>query len=1055
MIPENSITEVISAADIVREIENSGVSLRRSGATLKGCCPFHDENTPSFIVYPNTQSFYCYGCATGGNVITFLMKKNNMEYIEAIRELAKRYGVDLNETKLSPKEVEKEGKKEVLRNIYKQAGIYYSKQLNGTAKEYALSRFNEDTLSIFKIGYASKQWHGLFDYLTKECGYKPEQLEKSELFRKNKNGEYFDFFRDRLIFPIFDLLGHIIAFSGRDLSMQDDVPKYLNSCETDLYKKKEVLYGMNFARAAIRKYDVCVVVEGNADVVKLHQLGVHNVVAACGTALSKEQIKIIERFTKNICLLYDCDAAGITATHRSAQLILEAGLDCSVIYLPKDENGQKRDPDNYINRKSEFRDIYTKYRKNYLLILAENKKDKCKDDPVYTSKTIKEICGLFYEKEDNEKAVLITELSKIIPSKSDWNKTIKELDREHNIVRKDKEVAGRTNEQNKSIERYSFYEQGNCYYFQHQKLEGVFFRGSNFVMQPLFHLASTYNAKRMYKLTNEFGYEIVIEFPQRDLISISAFKLKCESLGNFRFNAGEYGLEKIKGFLYEKTRTCFEITQLGWQKQGFWAWGNGSVSQGNFTPIDEFGIVQHNKENYYIPALSNFYNTDPSLFDFERKFTHNTGKVSLDEWLYKFAVVFGENALVGFSYYIATLFRDYIYSQFKFFPILNIFGPTGTGKSRMTFSMLQLFGTLPFGANLTNSTIAALADHVSKTSNAICHLEEYKNSIDYDKIEFLKGLWDGTGRSRMNMEKDRKKEVTAVDSGILLTGQEMPTADIALFNRVIFLSFTKDTFSDEETKELSELETLQREGLTQITNELLSYRTQFIENYKENLDLAHKELCKIVSNNGIESRLWQNWLVVIASFRTMHNIRPFPIVYEKMLHAVAPLIQRQHHKTKENNEISNFWDIFEYMVRTNVIDEAYHYKIYYEKNLKTDKYNSEGVKKVIAIDLKVALLEYSTQGKKSGQKVLPIDSIKYYLENSPEYLGIKSSRLRETTKNKNDKSEAVQLKNEKVQVSTHTVRCHYFDYERLNLDIEKSFELKEELNKQEDITLSS
>ena len=178
------------------------------------------------------------------------MKKNNLEYIDAIKELAQRYSIELKETELTPKEAEKEAKKDILRNIYKQAGVYYSKQLEGTAKEYALSRFKEDTLGIFKIGYASTQWHGLFDYLTKECGYKPEQLEKSELFRKNKNGEYYDFFRDRLMFPIFDHLGNIIAFSGRDLSLKDDVPKYINSSETDLYKKKEVLYGMNFARVA-------------------------------------------------------------------------------------------------------------------------------------------------------------------------------------------------------------------------------------------------------------------------------------------------------------------------------------------------------------------------------------------------------------------------------------------------------------------------------------------------------------------------------------------------------------------------------------------------------------------------------------------------------------------------------------------------------------------------------------------------------------------------------------------------------------------------------------
>jgi len=1040
MITPNSIETVISSADIVREVERAGVKLTRSGAILKGNCPFHDEKTASFTVYEKTQSFHCFGCGVGGNVVSFVMKKYNRSFVEAIRELAANYSITLEETKQEPKDVEKEKEITTFKEIYKRAAHYYTINLTDKHKEYALSRFSEKIISIFQIGYAPDEWQGLWNYLKNECKINESLLIKSDLFRQNKTGGYYDLFRGRLMFPIFNRMGEVIAFSGRDTSGLSDA-KYLNSSETLLYKKKETLLGLNFAIPAIRKYDVCIIVEGNADVVKLHQLGITNTVASCGTALSEEHIKIISRYTKNICLCFDSDKAGVDATHKSAIKIIEQGLNCSVLVI-SDDSSEKKDPDTYFKNQKHFAECYEQQRYNYLVILARAKQEKCIADPDSTAKIMLEICRLFYKKTEQERATLIEQLAKIIPTKALWNKTIKELDKETEAKEKQSEKAKRTDDQNSFIEKYGFYMKDNCYYFIFDK--GGPKMGSNFIMEPLFHLESTYAAKRLYKLTNIHGVTRVIEFPQKDLIALSAFRLRCESVGNFRFEGGELGLSKIKGYLYEKTLTCLEVVQLGWQRQGFWAWCNGSFHNNKFHEIDKYGIVNHEKENFYLPALSDFYKADQTLFDFERKFTHIPGEVLLDNWLVKFMHVYGENALIAFGFYVATLFRDYIFSQFKFFPILNIFGPKGTGKSQLAYSLLQLFGKLPGGPNMTNSTIASLADHVSKTSNAVCHIEEYKNSVEYEKVEFLKGLWDGTGRTRMNMDKDKKKEVTHVDCGIVLTGQEMPTADIALFSRVIFLSFNKTEFSDDEKQRFNDFETLQRKGLTHITNEILTFRELFIENFKKHFDAAHDEMKKLIDESAIETRLWRNWLIIVASIRTLYYGRGLPINYNLSLELIAPLIQRQHIQTKQNNEINVFWDIFEYMVTSGILENGYHFKIWNTQKLNTDKYNIETHTKVIAIDMKMVLPEYMKYGKQAGQKYIPASSLEYYLKNTNEFLGMKSCRFKVATKNLNDKSSQTRysIDSENAQHSTISKSCMHFDYDKLNLNVESEFEIE-------------
>ena len=283
-------------------------------------------------------------------------------------------------------------------------------------------------------------------------------------------------------------------------------------------------------------------------------------------------------------------------------------------------------------------------------------------------------------------------------------------------------------------------------------------------------------------------HEEFLELKQEDLIALAKFKQKIEGLGNFIWKGTEKELTKLKSYLYEKTETATEITQMGWQRAGFYAFGNGVFYDCHFIPADEFGIVRlKDKGNFYLPSSSSIYKNDPKLFTFEKQFVHlNLSSVTLTQFTEQLFKVYGDNGRVGFCFYLATLFRDVVTSTSAnhWFPILNLFGPKGSGKSELGHTLLSLFTISYTAPNIQNSTPSALNDTVAQSANALAHIDEYKNDIDPKMIEFLKGLWDGTGRTRMNMDLDKKKETTAVDSGIILSGQEMPTSDIALFTRL-------------------------------------------------------------------------------------------------------------------------------------------------------------------------------------------------------------------------------------------------------------------------------
>jgi DNA primase len=392
-IPSHIIDQIMQSSRI-EEVIGDFVQLKRAGSSLKGLSPFTDEKTPSFIVSPAKQIFKCFSTGKGGTVVTFLMEKEHFSYPEALRWLANRYNIEIpEETEPTAEEIADKNERDSLFIINEFAKNHFFHNLFETeeGKAVGLSYFEErgfrkDIVEKFQLGYCLN----VSDNFTKaalEKGYKLEYLEKVGL-TKTKDDRQFDFFRGRVIFPIQSITGRVLGFGGRTLFTDKKIAKYFNSPESIIYNKSEILYGLFFAKGAIVKYDECFLCEGYTDVISMHQAGIENVVSSSGTSLTKEQVKLVKRYTQNLTILYDGDAAGIKASFRGIDLILEEGMNVKVVLFPDGE-----DPDSFSKKSSSTElDQYIKdHRQDFITFKASILLKENGNDPLKKSDLIRDI----------------------------------------------------------------------------------------------------------------------------------------------------------------------------------------------------------------------------------------------------------------------------------------------------------------------------------------------------------------------------------------------------------------------------------------------------------------------------------------------------------------------------------------------------------------------------------------------------------------------------------------------------------------------------------------
>ncbi len=417
MIAQSTIDEIKNRIDIV-EVVGDFVQLKKSGSSYKALSPFTSEKTPSFYVVPSKGIFKCFSSGKGGDAITFVQEMDGLSYLEALKYLADKYGIEVQEEAQTDEQLAKQNKRESLFIVLNYASTYFEEVLTtheegqSIGQTYLTERkISDESVNKFKLGYSLNQWDGLYQKAL-EDGYSEELLEEAGLIVRKDNEKVYDRFRGRVIFPIQNITGKVVAFGARILTNDKKQPKYLNSPETELYHKSKVLYGLYQSKQAIRQHENCFIVEGYTDVIAMHQAGVENVVSSSGTALTEDQAKLIRRYSPNVTIIFDGDAAGIRASLRGIDILLENGLNVKAIVLPDGS-----DPDSLSKDlgTTAFQHFLVENEQDFIQFKTSMLLDETKGDPVKKAEVIRDIVSSISKIDDAiKRSLYIKECSNLL-----------------------------------------------------------------------------------------------------------------------------------------------------------------------------------------------------------------------------------------------------------------------------------------------------------------------------------------------------------------------------------------------------------------------------------------------------------------------------------------------------------------------------------------------------------------------------------------------------------------------------------------------------------------
>ena len=1004
MIKEQVIDKLnaLSIVDVVSEY----VTLKKSGVNYKGLCPFHGDKNPSFMVSPTKNICHCFSCGNGGNPIHFIMEQEKVDFPEACRILGKKYNIEVEEEKRerTPQEIEEQQKKESMAVIYGHVQRFYVERLHDKSPEalavmdYALKRWGKDTVEEMGLGYAPKGSQQLLDYIRK-TGLSLELCKEAGLIAVDEeSGREYAFFRDRLMIPVRDRWGNVINYTARTLSADKDVSKYINGRESLIFHKSEVLFGLDTAMKIGAREELFYIVEGGPDVIKMQEIGVMNTVAPLGTALTKEHLALLKRFHPKLCFIPDADSPGIAAVMKNGRTAMEQGFRVTVKEIPQTEDGKKQDADSYFQNINQVRELSEE---DFVLWMARRlfgeigQKASTETD---ISDAVKEVCDVLILEQDEytQKALLDALIRQHNGHKGLWKNAVNEA--KHRRA----EEKAKATEKKSGIDlmKYGFYEQQNCYWSRDD--EGNEKQWSNFKMKPLYHVLGVDDSRRLYEITNIDNTTRILELTAEELVSIQRFMVKVESIGNFIWKASMQELTKLKSYLFDLTETAIRIRQYGWQRGGFWAFGNGCIFENEWFPADNMGIVHlHEAEkkldNYYLQGASEIYAADTSYFSFERQFIYPTAhsSISFSDMARLMAEVFGDNAKIAICYLLASLHRDIITSYTQNFPILNLFGPKGSGKTELGITLMRFLTIGDKPLNLRNTTGPSLSQMLSMAANSLVLLDEYKNTLDMRIIEIIKGAYDGVGRARMDMDKGKQIERTPVDCGVMVCGQEMPTLDIAMFTRMIYLP-TAITVHDREAKDrFNRLSDIRKMGLQHLTMQVLAHRANFESAFYDTYNEVTNEVCDLIEGDNVEDRLWRNWAVLLATYKVLRVPLGLPFDYDEIKSLCFEGIKRQNSEVTSNNELGNLWNALSTLYDQGKVFPDSDFKVKYVMRINTDKGKREFKDKHPVLMLRLAnfVSQYKQLAQREGEKkiIMDRDSIRYYLTTGSAYLGVKPS----------------------------------------------------------------
>lgn len=1028
--------EIKEGADIYRVISQF-VELQKAGSGYKGKSPLTTDKTASFMVSPAKGMFNDFSAGIAGDSIKFLMEYQEMSYPEALEYIAKIEQISVKYSKeLSPEEAAEHEQK-----LKEEESLYYHGQLildyywqkTWGEKERAADdvikvgerELSWETIQAFKLCMGSTKMYDLASH-AKKAGWSLEHCEKIGSLRRRENGSFFDCWQKRILSPIYNHRGKIAGFSGRT-TKKDHQPKYLNSPENAVFHKDELLFGLYQNKIQIRAEDKAILVEGPWDVMTPYDRGLKTMVAAQGTALSIEQAHLIKKYCSSVIILGDGDAAGLKATKRNIPTLLDAGLNVEVALLP-----DGHDPDSILREGESI-----KTENGFRLMLDEEKvqgiiwmiEQDLGDNPdLHRKEKAIDMAGRLLAKVDS--ATLVKLLIKEIASILGCNQST--ITDAINIFKEVENDAGLSPEQESDLNNYGFFEDHNCYYLmngaggnrQRQRI-------SNFTIEPIFLLRDKEKPRRLVKISNNQKDSFTMDIDTNDLVDMNGLKKVLEANGNFLFEGTPQSWMRIKRKIYSGVRTCYPIYTLGQHNKGFYAFGNGILNGEEFQRVDKYGIVTYNDAHYFLPAFSEIYEQMEShsdeiknSFDIEKKFIWRPSPITFEEWVNLFIEVHGkENSIPAILYYIASLFYDFIFPKFKSFPLLNCFGLPGTGKTFFCWSLMAMFGEAIGSMSLNAGTAVGMQRKAAQIRNALVYYTEYKNGIHIKKLEILKGFYDRSSHETGKKDFSNQTRKTFSNSAVIFDGQQLPNADIALYERVIPLQF--NTFSRAEGAEAraKKLKSWEKDGLlVGVSCEILKLRHLVEEGWDEAYPKANAMIRHCLGEGEFMDRIIGNMTHLVTMFYCLENELNFPWTLDELIDIVVKMIHRQASSVEKSNDLGRFWDLVEYMNATSHISEGTQFRISVHDRIKTKEgsvkrdLSFEEPKLLLFMPLTVVHPLYMSMYKQqSGEIALDRGSLSFYLKADPAFVGISVS----------------------TRVGSYNTSCFVFDYDKLGRNLKK------------------
>lgn len=974
------------------------------------------------------------------------MEIENCNFYEAIQKIADICGLVLEKQEETEDVKRKRTEKEELFRLTEWASKKYQNALHNlpethwTKKMISERQINPETLLSFGIGFAPDEWKFLTNPIIETAKF---EVGKTSGLVNTKDGNSFDFFKNRLIFPIEDVNGNVIGFGGRcadDDPAKESGRKYINSKESIIYSKSRSLYGIYQAKKSMVKTKTAVLTEGYTDVTALHQYGCDMAIASGGTALTDDQCKLLGKFAAHVIICRDNDGfddlgnpkAGTKAALEDINKLLVNGFKVSVVIFPEGE-----DPDSYSRKHENIKNFIFENAQDAVLWKTTFLKNQAANDPDKLSDCVTAVAEMLYQiKDDIKHNTYVKDCNKILKTPIASlkariielsSKAIAKLAKENTEDTTALDLGLPPGADFDEFKNHRFCTIGNSCWFQNRN--GSFFKGTNYRITPLFHVYGKNDNKRLCEVINEKNSKKLIDFDSSDFVSANKFDEALINEGFFvkteNFSAAHFTL--LRNRILSDFTMAFELKTLGWQREGFFAFANTVYYKGILKNVNEYGIVQvetdasdksdyfEEVKHYYSPAFSEIYKhtrDDDDPYENDRYFIHKQSPVSMNMWMKQMQKVYNEKAIIGISSVFFSLFRDLFVKTHAVSPLLFLSGEKGSGKSKYAESLASLFTYKQPAFDLNGSTLVAFSRRIGRTRNAITLLEEFHDNIDIKILQSIKGSYDNRGRELGMATGDNRTKVAKVNCFLVMLSQYLSFwDDNAITSRSIIQHFIKpqENFTSEEISEYNLLKSWEEEGLTSLVLDIVEHREEVEKNYIKTYASLINKLKKDLLGHDYQERMLQNYVVIMTPITVLWEHFQFPFNEKQLYDLCKNAIIDSSDLIIESEGLAEFWKTLEYLLDRQpypllvkdthfIIDTPPGLKLQGRKGEKEIEWTNDKRKRVLFLRLNaVHQLYHKEVSTREGVDVIGENTLRNYFKSKKYFVGaVRSHRFADT-----------------------------------------------------------